>query len=72
MEEAIAYSDALVPQMVEEINTALAEMVKAGARYGREEIDAALAKAKEHCKEKISEEAAKNVQELREWMSTQL
>jgi len=86
IEEARAYSDALVAPMVDEINAALATLVApatasdavaamAGGsypRYSRESIDAALVRAEESCRAKLGEEAAKHVRELRDWMDTQL
>ena len=72
VEQARAYSDALVPQMVDELNTALAALAASSSRYGAQEVDAALAKAQQQCSSNIGQEAADNVQQLRDWMATQL
>lgn len=70
IEHAVAYSDALVPAMIDLCNARLAAL--AGSPYAPETVATALSLAEQDCRSSIGEEAAENVKELREWIVTQL
>lgn len=70
IEHAVAYSDALVPAMVDRCNERLSALP--GRPYSPDEVAQTLLLAEQDCRTSIGEEAAGNVRELREWIVTQL
>ena len=70
IEEAVAYSDALVPAMIDRCNERLAQAK--GKQYSREQLDDTFRLAEQDCRESIGQEAANNVSEIRQWLLTQL